>query len=436
VKTSSTSAHITILSRLLEAHERSSSFGSPGPWKRDVILRFDARTFPSAFAPDGREEREGLVTAARDLEGARALRVVRHKGFADGELRELRLGAAELDAAYDAARVVGFVPLRDAVKQIGEHACTLATRTNTPWARSFLSAAGAGVAKGQLRWLGISAERAKRERRDVCDALTCLSAIADGANGWERMVSEEIFGQSKRLGSIRSLVGALLARADPRWEGVSLDPDRDVFDLLGAYGIRRRPGLLRCAGAASLLINGRTYSLRDFEPTAHLPEGWSQALVSGIAASGITLITTIENEYPFIAYVEEAGGPTGLGARGELAVFVSGFPTPAIVEFLVGVVRQSPAVLFRHWGDADVGGIRIWLLLREALGCPIALYRTTGDWVEREANSGRTTALLSKDELRTLNSLRARVRALDADDVLVLIDALQKHGIKIEQERV
>ncbi len=434
--TLSTPAHATILSRLLEAHERSSSFGKPGPWKRDVILRFDARVFPSAFAPDGREEREGLVVAARDLERASAIRVVRHKGFAEGELRELRLGAAELDAAYEAARVAGFVPLGDALYQIGEHARALATRASTPWARSFLSAAGAEAAKGRLRWLGMSGERAKRERRDVCDALTCLRAIADGAKGWERIVSEEVFGQSKRLASIRGLVAALLARADPRWDGVLLDPDRDVFDLLGVYGIRRRPGLLRCAGDAALLVGGRTYSLCDFEPTAHLPESWSQALVGGIAASGITQITTIENEYPFLAYVEEAGGPAGLGARGELAVFVSGFPTPALVEFLVGVVRRSPAVRFRHWGDADVGGIRIWLLLREALGYPIALYRTTADWLETEASSERTTAFLSKDELRSLDSLRGRVRALKADDVVALIDAMQKHRIKIEQERV
>jgi hypothetical protein len=158
--------------------------------------------------------------------------------------------------------------------------------------------------------------------------------------------------------------------------------------------------------------------------------------MSGIAASGIRQITTIENEYPFLAYVEEAGGPTGLGARGELAVFVSGFPTPALVEFFVGVVRRSPAVRFRHWGDADVGGIRIWLVLREALGCPIPLYRTTAEWLETEASSERTTAFLSKDELRSLDSLRARVRALEADDVVFLIDAMQKHGVKIEQERV
>jgi len=420
----------------LEAHERSSSFGRPGPWKRDVILRFDARAFPSAFAPDGRDEREGLIAAARDLERARALRVVRHKGFAEGELRELRLGAVELDAAYDAARVAGFIPLRDALDQIGEHARALATRTSTPWARSFLSAAGAEAAKGRLRRLGVSGERAKRERRDVCDALTCLGAIADGAKGWERIVSEEIFGQSKRLGVIRGLVAGLLARADPRWEGVLLEPDRDVFDLLGVYGIRRRPGLLRCAGAALFLVGGRTYSLCDFEPTAHLPESWSQAVVSGIAASGITQVTTIENEYPFLAYVEEAGGPAGLGARGELAVFVSGFPTPALVEFLAGVVRRSPSVRFRHWGDADVGGIRIWLVLREALACPVALYRTTAEWLDTEASSERTTAFLSKDELRGLDSLRARVRALDANDVVVLIDAMQKHGVKIEQERV
>ena len=56
-----------ILARLLEIHERSVSFGKPAPWPRDAILKVDSRTFPEAFAADGREARAALLAAVGEL---------------------------------------------------------------------------------------------------------------------------------------------------------------------------------------------------------------------------------------------------------------------------------------------------------------------------------------------------------------------------------
>ena len=53
-----------LLTRLLEAHERSRSYGRAAPWPRDVIVKLDARAFPDAFAPNGLERRASLVAAA------------------------------------------------------------------------------------------------------------------------------------------------------------------------------------------------------------------------------------------------------------------------------------------------------------------------------------------------------------------------------------
>ena len=50
-----------LLTRTLDAHERSVSFGRPAPWPRDVIVKLDAATFPAAFAPDGRTLASGSL---------------------------------------------------------------------------------------------------------------------------------------------------------------------------------------------------------------------------------------------------------------------------------------------------------------------------------------------------------------------------------------
>ena len=64
-------------------------------------------------------------------------------------------------------------------------------------------------------------------------------------------------------------------------------------------------------------------------------------------------ITTVENEFPFLAYVEEAGGPTGLGDRDEIAVYVAGFPAPVLIDTLAAIAARKPGLRFQHWGDAD-----------------------------------------------------------------------------------
>ncbi len=55
----------------------------------------------------------------------------------------------------------------------------------------------------------------------------------------------------------------LLLRMDSRWDGISAE---DADGLLEAYGVRRKPGLIRCAGSGVLDIRGRQYRLDDFVP--------------------------------------------------------------------------------------------------------------------------------------------------------------------------
>jgi hypothetical protein len=37
--------------------------------------------------------------------------------------------------------------------------------------------------------------------------------------------------------------------------------------------------------------------------------------VDALKSTDVEVVTTAENEYPFLSYVEESGGPQGLGER-------------------------------------------------------------------------------------------------------------------------
>jgi len=56
--------------------------------------------------------------------------------------------------------------------------------------------------------------------------------------------------------------------------------DKDSFaeeagELLEAYGVRRKPGLIRCAGAASLRVGSAIYHLEDFSPVYVVRTFWT-----------------------------------------------------------------------------------------------------------------------------------------------------------------
>lgn len=424
--------HHFLLRTLLEQYERGKSFGVIGSWRRDCILRVDQKSLPDYFAADGRERLAGLKDAALRLQSEGAARVVFIETFGEKRIHELRLGPAELAAAYQAAAAYSFLPLAEALGQLGRHVRALQATASVPWMQSFLQDILAGIPNGELRAMGMQRERFKRSLGDVLDALTAAVALSPGVDEWERMLSERLFRYSKRLGSIRSLVAALLTRADPRW----LDLEEE--DILPAYGVRRKPGYIVCAGGASLQRVDRVYELADFAPVAHIPDAWSQSFIAGVAAAPIHTITTIENEFPFLAYVEEAGGPAGLLLRRELVIFLSGFPTPRLVDTLCEICHLRPDLQWRHWGDADVGGLRIWWLLRTRLGQPLHLFRTTADWLHAAAVE-QGGIPLQEAEVQALKRLRQQLSAgetaSDIEQACCLIDALLLLQVKVEQER-
>jgi hypothetical protein len=128
-----------------------------------------------------------------------------------------------------------------------------------------------------------------------------------------------------------------------------------------------------------------------------------------------------------------------MGARGEVAVYTAGFPSPVLVESLAAIARRDPTKRFQHWGDADAGGLRIWWLLRTRLERPIPLVRTTAAWV-RQAAGPRATPLEPSD-LAALRRLRGQLTSAfcatdqDVQDAVALVDTLLVLGVKVEQER-
>ncbi|QDE81671.1 Wadjet anti-phage system protein JetD domain-containing protein [Myxococcus xanthus] len=433
---------------MLDDYEKGAKFEQPDA--KDVLVRVDEDTFPEAFRPDGRERLERLHTDVETLAQAGALRVVRQRVRGGGERMELRLGAAEVTRAYAVAVAHGYRPLRAVLDELLTEATRLlaaaAVAPQAPtWWLQYLGRVQDAARSADLRLIGIATRsRLKLDWPEVRDALTAANHFSRTVDAWARHESERLFGDSKRLSVIKARVTGILRAADPRWGSDSdqVEPC-EPNDVLEAYGVRRRPATLICAGAVPMRVGTggeRTYQLADFHPVATLPSGWGVALANGVLDAGIQVVTTIENEYPFLSYIEEAGGPTGLGTRRELVVYTGGFLSEPLLDVLARIAAEGGnSVAFRHWGDADPDGLSIWWQLRCRVRRPVEIYRTTAEWVERAAI--RDGKALNTREERLLRAHIGRFAAepnpaaTDLQQATALAETVLKLRMKLEQER-
>lgn len=90
----------------------------------------------------------------------------------------------------------------------------------------------------------------------------------------------------------------------------------------------------------------------------------------------------------------------------------------------------------RHRGDADVGGLLIWRLLRTRVGAPIELFRTTEAWVrEQSAHGGQVLTARERAALHGLHEDFSAKPEPDFAQATALARAILDAGIKLEQER-
>lgn len=128
-------------------------------------------------------------------------------------------------------------------------------------------------------------------------------------------------------------------------------------------------------------------------------------------------VVTIENLVAFEEYVRREMPDH------EIAVFTRGMPSRLVIRFLEKIIRAgTPRVA--HWGDLDLGGLRIFRHLREVLPVAVEPFR-----MEPALLGQLPGCPLTDDDIDGLRSW------LDDDAPLPKLAAqLLEHGEKVEQE--
>lgn len=249
------------------------------------------------------------------------------------------------------------------------------------------------------------------------DLLTALDAMTD-LNGpmLERRFSVQLFGNSKRFENLRQAVIRILRRHNP--ESVIYGDDDKA--LLRAHMLERTPEYVPIAGPLVLRTKDRLLDLTPFVPSVALPATiLHNATVSSCNAEGVV---TVENLTSFNELALAKTDPV-------LAIYTGGFASPTVITLLRLIHTSRPDLQFFHWGDMDVGGLRILAHLREKFGDikPLAMDVETFDSHYKQTQS------LNKNEREGLRQLRTHKYLADC---VQLIDHLLNTNQKLEQEAI
>jgi hypothetical protein len=253
--------------------------------------------------------------------------------------------------------------------------------------------------------------------RENQDLLRALAALADlSAPMLERKLSIQLFGDSKRLKDLLRPMLAVLRRHDPS----AADYGDDDGALLRAHQLERVPEYVQLSGSLVLQTPQAQLDVTPFAPSVALSAATIRA--GRVVACPARAVVTIENATSFSEFV-------AIRPNHVLVIFTSGFASPTIITLLKGIGAANPTIAFFHWGDLDVGGLRILAHLRSQIGnvMPVAMDVDTLNQFQPH------TQKLNTKERDVLRQLQAHPLLTDCAEIIQNLIATNR---KLEQEAV
>lgn len=320
-----------LLENLVSRAEKAPGFAR-------LLADVDDKAFGSVAQEDA------FVASLEEIEWTGAVELIRRRS--DGLIRLRTVRLVDVSAAYrwlgrsSASDVAAsaLASLRSAEAKDEGHDALL-TEVHASWARGVRSF---GLRPGQADAL--------RKVLSLADALYQRALSPELRQIDIRTFSREATGDSKALKDNLGAVVAVLRRLHPEVGG---DVVADPGDLVEMLGVVAMPHPLLISGRVAL--DGVPLPRLDFLGLP--PEEAGRVTFEGEPA----YVLTVENQASFVRHAREINAD----GRG-MVLYTGGFPSRAILEAVVTFAQRTTAPAY-HWGDMDVGGVRIFLHLEAAL---------------------------------------------------------------------
>ena len=327
---------MVLLEKLLAAAERRAQ-----DWA-SITLPLTPKRAPQYVSGNTLAEREAIHAVLSNAEAAGAVSLEWGRFEEARDLKRLRLMDADRLAEFLGQERVGvrLARIRETVRPVLEPA--------SPWLRSVFDEAVARWQRGE------SAHRLKvDDLAEIVMLYRALDAVdREKHHGLDlRTFSARVLGDSKAMERLQGRIAAVL-RAHL---GLSDLNDAEVYAELG---LEKYPQPLFLKGPLELSYGGKRLELEGVCPyLAVSPDG-----ITEIASIGRPdYILVIENLTSYQRHVREVDD------RG-IVLYSGGFPGPTFRALLRRLDEHlDDGVPFFHWGDVDLGGLRIFARLADTL---------------------------------------------------------------------
>lgn len=149
------------------------------------------------------------------------------------------------------------------------------------------------------------------------------------------------------------------------------EPGLDDMDVLASLGVVRFAQPLLLGGA--IVMDGVVLPRAPFH-------GFPADEVHRLSVEGATYVLLVENYASFVRHCREVNA-TGDG----LVIYTGGFPARAVLTAILRLLGPLQCPVY-HWGDLDLGGLRIFVHLERAiasLGIGLSPHLMSAELLER-----------------------------------------------------
>jgi len=339
-----------LLEQLIRKYERSRAFLTGQPSRVRPQLSMSAPPFAKDYYDEmDFRKREWMNEALLELERRGLISLGWVKFQTGREVSKVFLRLETLPLAYELA---GMVPKEEKMERLRTILRPLA---NHPWiwVREWRETTDESLSARKTAGLDID------DPQSYADLVKVLLVLPElDCNTPKRLLSQALFKDSKHFEQmVEQRLLALLRNAS----GMEFERDDEYLD---EAGIVQNPKPVYACGPVIFEIDGA-----DRWDMSRLPGGfglsWQTVRAMRICSLGAAKrIVTVENLTSYHQWIARRDGEP------ELVVYLGGFPHRTLQLFLGKladfVKAQTSPVPVYHWGDIDLGGIRIFEYLKAA----------------------------------------------------------------------
>jgi hypothetical protein len=391
----------TILEALVQSYERSKRSKGQTPKRRlGLHFKFTEKTMPRYFSEDSYLYKDEIEASVEKLKTKGFIKTTRNP-FSN-ELERVTLELETIETIYEYLGKKSPSTINRAIEKVLNAHIDDHEPVST-------------IAKILLERVKNNASLKRwfdpNRPKDLADLLKGVSSLTKNERSVsKRRFSVEVYQDSKRLEYMSNKLVNLFSLA-----GMSFDSSKEMFE---SFGIASTPTYVHIKGNGVFTLFDMVIDLTKtgnewILSSEQLPH------VSCRSLEGHTVMT-IENYTSFSDYTPKHG----------MTVYLAGFHNRAKTTFLQTIKKDQPDTTFYHFGDIDVGGLRILANLRTKTGIDVKPYCMDKKTFIDHKKSWRP---LDDHERKTLKDMLHEKAYASYRD---LIETMIKTGSKLEQEAV